>query len=136
MDGTPDSVVRRLERVERENRRLKRWGSVMLLGIACLTMMGQTQSGKTVEAERFVVRDTKGKVRAELGAFPEGKTALVLYDQERRPRVEVRILPDGRMGLAISDENERPRAILRVLSTGAGVISLFGSDGKLLWQRP
>ena len=78
------AVAERLERVERENRRLKRWGAVALIGIAAVVLTGQAKASRVVQAEKFVVQDAEGKVRAELGTFPDGKMALVLFDQKEK----------------------------------------------------
>jgi hypothetical protein len=67
----PD-VVKRLYRLEHENRLLKRWGTVLALGVVAIVIMGQTKFNKTanvIEAEKFVLRDANGKTRATLGNF-------------------------------------------------------------------
>jgi hypothetical protein len=53
--------------------------------------MGQAKPAKVVqvvEAQRFVVRDTRGKTRAELG-FRDGGPSLALFDEkgDRRTRL-------------------------------------------------
>lgn len=51
-------------------------GALVLAG--ALLLMGQARSGRTVEAERFVLKDASGRVRASLGLI-EGNTMLTLY---------------------------------------------------------
>jgi hypothetical protein len=71
-----DNLVKRIERLERENRWWRRIESLMLVGLAGLVVMGQAQcnlrktgankDGNVVEATEFVVRDANGKPRAKL----------------------------------------------------------------------
>ena len=71
---TMEAVVERLDRVERENRRLKKAGVAILAGIAGVVLMGQampTKVAKVVEAEKFVLKDTAGKVRG--GLYVQGQ---------------------------------------------------------------
>ncbi len=93
-----ETLARRLDRVERENRRLKRAGIVAVAVIAAVVLMGQatgSKVAKVVEAERFVVRDASGNTRAVLGSTVLETTqtgavekrppsSLVLFDKEGR----------------------------------------------------
>ena len=79
--STIETLVQRLDHLERENRRGKRIGSFMLGGIAVALIMGQSQCNtgmlgmKVVEAQKFIVRDASGKSRADLT-----ETGLTLTD--------------------------------------------------------
>ncbi|MGH7299604.1 MAG: hypothetical protein ACREJE_04240, partial [Candidatus Rokuibacteriota bacterium] len=89
-DSTHHHLTRRLDRLERENRRLKLLGALALLGLAALTVMGQTAATpvvNTIEAERFVLRDGAGHARATLGLRPDGTAALALADDTQQERV-------------------------------------------------
>ncbi len=70
-EPTMEILVRRLDRVERENRRLKRVGVVALAVIATVILVAMAtpppKLTKVVEAEKFVLKDIHRKVRAELG---------------------------------------------------------------------
>lgn len=64
-----DDLVERLDRLERENHWLKRIGALAVVVISGVFMMGQAlPKNRIVEAEKFVLKDTGGKVRAILGA--------------------------------------------------------------------
>src|SRR5262245_56049481 len=63
-----EAVVKRLERVERENRRWKLGTLFTLLALASLLLMGQARTPSTVEAENFVVKDRRGVAIAFFGA--------------------------------------------------------------------
>jgi hypothetical protein len=81
-------LLTRLERLERENRRLKQAGVLAVLLCCSAFLMGQVKTRpvkprtvRPVEAEQFVLKDIEGKKRAELLMEPGGP-GLVLYDHE------------------------------------------------------
>ena len=60
-------VIARLERVERENRWMKRAGLAGLLAAACVLVMGQARPAvRALEAQSFILQDASGTKRAEL----------------------------------------------------------------------
>ncbi len=113
IDPTMKTLARRLDKVERENRWLKRSGVVALAVIAAIVLMGQAASklappgkpGKVVGAEQFIVHDARGGVRAELGTLPNGTVRLVLYDRGNpgETRVILSAGPDRSPALSFSD---------------------------------
>ena len=80
-------IGQRLSHLERENRRFKYGGVLLLIVIAALIMMGQAKPSKVakvIEAERFVLKDDEGKVRATLGFDKSefsAKMGFTLYDK-------------------------------------------------------
>ena len=81
LDQTPElaAVLSRLERVEKENRRMKQAALGILVIVGSMFLMAQAKhsTDKVIEAERFVVRDSNGKIRAAFGmedADPSGAT--------------------------------------------------------------
>src|SRR5262245_22663208 len=78
-----DVLAARIARLERDNRRLKRFGLALLLAAGAVAVMGQSRppvrAAAVLEARKFVLRDAKGKRRAELGLFPD-RPGLVLFD--------------------------------------------------------
>jgi hypothetical protein len=65
---TLETLVRRIERLEHENRRLKATGLLALLALISVVVMGQAglSGPPVVEAQKFYVRDGDGKARAAL----------------------------------------------------------------------
>ncbi len=122
-EPTMEALARRLDRVERENRRLKRSGVVALAVIAAIVLMGQAASklappgkpGKIVGAEQFIVHDARGGVRAELGTLPNGTVRLVLYDR-------------GNPG--------ETRVILSAGPENSPALSFSDKAGKVIWRAP
>jgi len=63
MEPTVETLAIRLDRVERENRWMKRIGSLALVGIAAVAMMGQSQCNyqKTAQSKARPTRCLKHK---------------------------------------------------------------------------
>ena len=120
----------RLDRLERENRRLKLAGILALAGISAVVLMGQARTGgKVVEAEKFLLRDARAKVRAELRADGD-EPELVLLDRNENSRVRLRLEADGRPALVLYGKNNIPSATLGLLGDGWPALVLFGKDGE------
>ncbi len=118
---TPDlaAVVARLEKVERQNRRLRLAGvAVLLIGVAGL-LMGQgkgTAPAKILEAEQFILRGPDGSSMAELRVGPDKLPVLMLYRPGAAPGAVLMpgrfILKDdeqkGTIDLEAKDRSARP----------------------------
>ena len=118
-----ESLTRRVDRLERENRRWRRAGSLTCLGIAALLLMGQAQSReRVVEAQQFLVRDSTGEVRAALG-LSDGDPKLILFDKDGTSRAALSLVPSGSPFLTLADRDGRPRAALTVLPDGSPILT-------------
>jgi hypothetical protein len=88
--ATLEVILNRLERIERENRILK--GVVALVGVSFILLLtvgaAQTWSGRYVEASRFVLKDSQGRMRGQWAA-QEDSSNLSLYDMQERPVMEL-----------------------------------------------
>jgi len=147
--STTANMLQRLGRLERENRRLKISGAILLLALAAVGAMGQglpKAVPKVVEAERFVLRDTRGKILATLGTEAAGLLALVLSDQNGKTRAGLGVGTSG-PSLVLRDENSKDRAALghtALEGTATGTVEqrpasslvLFDRDGKVIWKAP
>jgi len=142
---TIQTLLERLEETERRNRSLQRvgaaglivGGTAALLAIAALLPRlhpgehGQRNIEKVVEAERFVVRDATGAVRAELAVEGRGAASLSLFDRDGEHRVRLR--PSG---LYLSDSGGTQRAALHLTpgalasDPSAAVLRLADAGGK------
>jgi len=154
------AVVTRLEKVERQNWRMKVGGLMVLLVTGTALLMGQAMpKATTVEAETFLVRDATGKQRAALHMAPEGGVALsffdpagigraalrvdregspdlTLFDQTAKIRALLRVERTGLPGLVFFDEAGKARATLYVESDGSAVLQLSRKDEKVFWRAP
>ncbi len=98
VEPTMEALVKRLNRLERENRRLKRAGVIALAVMTAVVLMGKATAGKVakvIEAEGFVLRDARGTVRARLETLSFGKVQLVLFDKDEKPQSILGVGSDG-----------------------------------------
>ena len=115
-----------LEKVERNKRAIKQAGAVMLLLLGSIVVWSFTKS-RTVEAERFVVRDGNGKMWAELGADGDG-SFLHLFGPNGKVRVAVTSTAEGPT-IALFDEEMQQRAELDLRPDGS-TLHFYDQDGK------
>jgi hypothetical protein len=99
-------VLERLERLEKQNRRLKSAAALFMIFTSSLVLMSAAgHKGRTVEAKQMVLKDDAGITRAVLGMRSAGP------------------------GLALYDANgDKVQALLTVLQTGP-VLGLYDADG-------
>ncbi len=163
-----DNTAQRLNRLERDNLRLKQLAVLVLLGVAAILFMGQSKpqgSAKVVEAERFILRDESGKVRARLEVVKE-KVGLDIHDEDGTIRASLTLIRDGAPSLNLYDKDGNRRATLgyteleitravttlkntptgmrteyQILPTGTvkraeSSLVLFDKDRKVIWRAP
>jgi hypothetical protein len=130
-EPTMETLARRLDMVERENRRLKQAGMVAMAVIAAVMLMGQAMQSKVVEAEQFVVRDASGKVHAALGTVNKRAVSLALIDKNGNPRVVLGASSDGSPSLSFYDKGVNRRAVLGLRADDSPDLALLDKDGKL-----
>lgn len=159
------SLAARVEKLEKQNRLLKRAGLALLLIAAALVMMGEARPTRTLEAQSFIVRDSTGIKRLELGmdnASPtlrffdtHGKTRIDLAESSNAlasgPRIELSGEQD-RVRLSLGLIREQPQIIVNDaqgfsaqlgstpdlvnVRTGAASLIMWDKDGKVLWLAP
>jgi hypothetical protein len=125
----------RLDALERRYRRLKRATLIVLLFLAALALMGPSRPPQTVTAQRFVLADAEGTIRAELGMSGE-RAHLFLYGTNQEiPQVSVFASNDGG-GVTFSSADGYPRALLHTTKDGA-LLNLFEArtSGEMTQSR-
>ena len=75
------AILSRIETVEKENRRLKRYALAALLLTGILVLTGQARPGHTIEANEFVLRDAAGRARARLSLESMQRPTLTFYQE-------------------------------------------------------
>jgi hypothetical protein len=124
----------RLDTLERRQRRFRRMLLASAGAIAALAATaGQSDrglgGGHVVEAERFVLRDGAGVVRAKLTADPKGRASLTFLDKDEHSRVAIGVAADGAPTMVFGDPDGRTtRMEFRVKSDGTAAVGL--ADGK------
>lgn len=108
-----DTLIQRLDQLERDNRRLRLAGALTIAGMITWALMGQAVgSSPIVEAQRVILRDSAGKVRASFGLGGDGSPLLGLNDGDGATRVVLGVF------------NGKPE------------LTFSGSDGKVVWKAP
>jgi len=159
------TLADRLDRLEWENRRLKLAAAVIMIAIATVLLMGQATPSKVVEvveAQRFILRDSKGINRGGLQVMDDGRPILHLADENGLTRAELVVLSNntpalyfydyekgrdvgrkhlawlgvskhGSVTLALIDRERQSQAQL----SGTGPrLRFIGKDGKVIWSAP
>jgi len=149
----------RVDRLEAENRRLRRWGGAALVLALAVAALGQSAPhGTTVEAQQFVLKDAAGKVRVVQGMI-EGASDLSFFDEKGRNRLSLQVMPDGtprvslrhadmksgakvlllengQTALQFFDATGQPRLVASLAADGAPFLQLRDETGKPLFQKP
>lgn len=115
-------LKRRIDCLERGNRRLSRYGLIAFLGVGLLFVMGQTGPSfvpEVIEAKRFVVKDASGRNLAALGTDRDGAPLLVLTNLDGGLGATLEVTAARRPTLTLYDRNGNSRAIMSVDSEGS-----------------
>ena len=132
MDEQPDvkSLYARVEKLERQNRWMKRVGIVASVLVAAVTVMGQAQTNKAkkvVEANEFHLIDDSGRVRAEISMWSVGGLSA--------PRLCLKN-EAGELDVEIADAASLPSSQALYHPTMGPHLTLgkFGGNGSLTLQ--
>jgi len=126
-DITVESLRSRLELVELENRRMKRFGIFLLVFAGSIFLMGQaTKTARPLEATKFILKNAKGKKRAELGIRLDGPE-LAFYDDKEQTLLSIGLLEDG-PGLVVLTSDAKKVASFSATATGP-MLSLSDQNG-------
>ena len=128
-EPTIEALAHRLELLERENRRLRRLGVASLAGVAALVLLGEGQLPRSpsaqaaatppaITAERFVLKDARGRTGAALGWQTDGTPRLDLFDRSGTARAALVVGSDDAPGLALFDADGKPRATFALFRRG------------------
>ena len=160
-DDDARSVLARLARLERSNRRWKR--GTLLGACAAILLVGAlagsptvAQGPRTVSAQRFVLLSPSGKGTGATLEFSSRGPEVVLFDPGDRPRLRlgvdqsgpaVELLDgrghkrgslgffDGEPGLVLYDESLRVRAVVSVADNRPSVV-LLDQNRRPVFQAP
>ena len=158
------TVMNRLVRLEKQNRRMKQLGVLVLIAVGSVLLMGQVPAKRTVEANEFMLKDTSGRLRAildedglswldanqktrlMLGFWGAGPRILLL-DENEKTRAELWASASG-THLDLFDANRQARAFIgttdvltppataQISKSFAPSVILLGRDGKVVWKAP
>lgn len=140
MEASKKEILERLEKLERENRWLKRGGMAAVALASLVVILGMASPApQTLTAHQILLTDSSGRVRMKLSAVGRKFPFLSFYGPGDRTMLS---LEGGgpQPGLAIHDVSGKTRILLGGLSpdlsfyNGAGdtTVSLDGSLGPRL----
>lgn len=129
------TLSRRVEALERDNRRWKRIAvlAAAALGAVALLGMGPPPT-KTLDLELLRIVDSKGKARVVLGMGDDGPT-LSMFDEKGRLRTNLGVAKEG-PSLDLLDTAESPRAQLMVDSKQDPHLDFTDEKGTSVSLRP
>ncbi len=140
MDTTafdPQSLVTRLEKLERHNRWMERClVSVTLAGVAVALVAANQEkpAKKTIEGEEIIIRDSAGKKRIFMGVDKTKEAgepaALVLFDKNEKPIVTLSGKGDGNGGALSIDQKGESRMFFGTGTDRFAGIIMFADPGK------
>jgi hypothetical protein len=102
------SVEDRLARLERENRRLKVTGLLLLLAAASVFVMGQVRPPGPVDTTGLNIRDGSNRIVASLLADQEGTPWLIMSDKSGYGRIVLRVAPDSSASVTVWGHTDQP----------------------------
>jgi hypothetical protein len=134
-----NNLLKRLDRVERENRWLKLIGAFTVVGLSALLFMGQAKPSnvaRTIDAEKFVVRDANGQIGAVLGITGDGNLGLEIRDKNGKAGLVLGIGLNGNPALRMDSKEGKSGLALGVRSDNNPGVELYDRDGKVVWVAP
>jgi hypothetical protein len=134
MSESTIDLARRVERLERANRRWRGGAILGLLLLASAGLLGQAPvvpgAAKAVDAERFNLRDAAGHLRGSLGVTTDGTTSLVLYNTAGAHQVGLGVLPDGTASIFLGSPAGRTVTELTLYRDGTPSLVMRDRAGK------
>jgi hypothetical protein len=130
MEPKTVDVLERLERLEKQNRRLKSAAALFIIFTSSLVLMSAAgHKGRTVEARQVVLKDDEGNTRAILGMRSAGP-GITLYDANGdKVQALLTVLQTGPV-LGLYDADGTTRVLLGVTPKGA-TLTFNDAEGKL-----
>jgi len=133
------TTEQRLERLERENRWMRRFGAVGISVAAAVFLIGQGKEKKLqdLEVRSLTVKDADGKVRARLGTLAKRASAcLALVGKEGNIRAQFWVTAGGSTGLSFWGKDGKGRVLLGTMGDDSPGLVFRDKDANVIWQAP
>lgn len=131
---TEQSLARRIDRLERQNLKLRLAGAiVVLLGAAALSI-GMSAPRKTLETDLIIIKDANGTSRMILGMADDGP-AITMLDEKGKLRANIGVSDKG-PELDFLDASETPRLQMFIDEKQVPRVNLLDTKGTQVTFRP
>ncbi|HZT71721.1 MAG TPA: hypothetical protein VFC10_18470 [Terriglobia bacterium] len=128
---TDTELISRLEKLERDNRRLKGFAfAVLVLSTALATMYATSPIPQRIKAHEFDLVDNSGNIRGSM-LFFMGNAAISLLDAQGKRRAAMTVDTSGAPGIGVFDAQGILRAGMSVDTSGGTGIGVFDAQGIL-----
>jgi hypothetical protein len=134
-----ETLARRVEALERQNRRVKLAALGIFLGVMIVAFSGAGKATRTIEAQKMVLLDSHGRAKltigtpaltgATVGVNPDG-AVIWLTDDKGADRAM--LTADG---LFFANRDAKPTISISS-DPRTPELKLYGIDGKVLWSAP
>lgn len=130
------TVIERLERLERQNRTLK---IVMILAIAAvgaiLSMAQAPARQRVIEAQEFVLRDTRGNSRGVWSVAGDSESELTFSDSAGRSELSL-LASREQSNVVVFDDHTKPRVVLGMVGGQPSLVLNSPGGTPLLVEEP
>jgi len=133
MQPIAQDLTARIEKLERETRAWRRVGlaAVGLAGVALLASMTSAVC-RTVNAERFVLQDGRGRERARITAYETGGAPLLsLLDAQGKPQLSFGLSESGQAYVELQGEKGACRSRVSVSPEGQATLTPVEGDASV-----
>ena len=135
------TTEQRLERLERENRWMRRIGAAGVAVAAAVFLIGQGKDKElpdlvvgSLAVKKLTVKDKDGKERAALFTAADGSPYLTFSEKNGTSRVM--LSAHGPAGLTLYGKDGKTGARLATRPGGASYLTLYDAKGNVIWQTP
>jgi hypothetical protein len=129
-----NSLVQRIERLERQNRALRVGGTLAVLAGAAALCLGMGAPRKSLETDLLLIKDASGTTRMILGMADEGP-AITMLDSNGKLRANIGVTNKG-PEFDFLDAAETPRIQLFIDDKQVPRVNLLDPKGTQVTFRP
>ena len=137
-----EELTLRVETLERQNRRLRLGAAGFILLAALGSLAAVSPKPRTIEAEQFIVRDSKGRARVTIATAPVSGAAVSLSPDEpavwfsdAKGRDRLILTTDG-LRLANSKSQPALDVTAGAIAGQPASIKLYDSESRIAWSAP
>lgn len=125
------AMADRLGRLERTCHRWRLAGFGLGTCLMLLLGMAAGLQPKTIEAERFILKDAEGVTLAAWAMSPDHTPGMWLFDKSGKPRLSLDVARDGAPGVNLYNPDGSLRAALAVRPDGTPGLGLADTRGQI-----